>query len=467
MADEERFSLKEFGASFKSFLDQVTAQGTTEEPQFARRLHEHLGQSPATLPIVAEQFAASDHANVQRAIDAYLGSEGRTAEVVGIVGLHEYETVSIAHLIAAASPWGSAAPGPVQHVNVGLDGGRILACLQLGLLLIRDGNDRLALLVSGPHQVGFRRNVRLEAMAADRSRAERVLAEIRSSMRRLNVYRGHVISLSADRMGELEVRFHRLPEIPRDGVILPSGVLERIERHTVHFASHADALRAAGRHLKRGLLLHGPPGTGKTLTAMYLAGQMKDRTTLLVTGRGFGLIEESGAMARALQPSMVVLEDVDLVAEERTRESSTCTTVLFELLNQMDGLADDADVVFLLTSNRPEILEPALASRPGRIDQAVALPLPDDDGRRRLFELYGKGLSLRWTEPDRFIRRTEGASPALIRELLRKAALFAADGGDATVVGDAHLDAALHELVVEGGELTRSLLGYRPTSKPA
>ena len=195
MADEERFSLKEFGASFKSFLDQVTAQGTTEEPQFARRLHEHLGQSPATLPIVAEQFAASDHANVQRAIDAYLGSERRTAEVVGIVGLHEYETVSIAHLIAA-SPWGSAAPGPVQHVNVGLDGGRILACLQLGLLLIRDGNDRLALLVSGPHhQVGFRRNVRLEAMAADRGRAERVLAEIRSSMRRLNVYRGHVISL--------------------------------------------------------------------------------------------------------------------------------------------------------------------------------------------------------------------------------------------------------------------------------
>ena len=59
----------------------------------------------------------------------------------------------------------------------------------------------------------------------------------------------------------------------------------------------------------------------------------------------------------------------------------------------MDGLDEDHDVLFVLTTNRADLLEPALATRPGRIDQAVELPLPDADGRRRLLELYGEGLA--------------------------------------------------------------------------
>lgn len=127
----------------------------------------------------------------------------------------------------------------------------------------------------------------------------------------------------------------------------------------------------------------------------------------------------------------------------------------------MDGLADDADVLFLLTTNRPDVLEPALAARPGRVDQTFELPLPDAACRRRLFELYGRGLTVRAADLDRFIARTERASAAFIRELMRKAALFAADEGPELVVEDRHLDQALHELVVHGGELTRSLLGFR------
>jgi ATP-dependent 26S proteasome regulatory subunit len=186
---------------------------------------------------------------------------------------------------------------------------------------------------------------------------------------------------------------------------------------------------------------------------------MKDRTIILHTGQGLGMIEQSCAMARMLQPSTVILEDVDLVAEERTRRD--CNALLFELLNQMDGLADDLDVIFLLTTNRPDLLEPALASRPGRIDQAVEIPLPDASCRQRLFELYGQGLELHLDEPERFIHQTEGVSAAFIKELLRKAALFAADDAQELVVHDRHLDAAMHDLIVEGGALTKSLLGVR------
>jgi ATP-dependent 26S proteasome regulatory subunit len=212
------------------------------------------------------------------------------------------------------------------------------------------------------------------------------------------------------------------------------------------------------RHLKRGLLLHGPPGTGKTLTAMYLAGQMPDRTVILLTGRGLGLVEQSCSLARLLEPATVIMEDVDLIAEERTRQGG-CNALLFELLNQMDGLSDDADVLFLLTTNRPDLLEPALAARPGRIDQALEVPLPDEGCRSRLLALYARGLELRLAHRDALVARTKGVSGAFLRELLRKAALLAADEGTGRVVEDRHVEAALKELVVEGGSLTQHLLG--------
>jgi ATP-dependent 26S proteasome regulatory subunit len=297
-------------------------------------------------------------------------------------------------------------------------------------------------------------------MAPTREAAEAFLAGLRTAMRKRNVYRGHVLSLADTRMGTMEVKFHRLPDVARENIILPRGLLERIERQTVRFSELSEKLKEAGRHLKRGILLHGPPGTGKTLTAMYVARAIRDRTVLLLTGRGQGMIEQSCALARALQPSIVILEDVDLVAEERTRPGAACTgPLLFELLNQMDGLADDADVLFLLTTNRPDLLEPALAARPGRVDQAIEIPLPDAECRRRLFELYSAGLTLGDIHWDTFVQRTESASAAFIREMMRKAALFAADESSDRVE-DKHLDEAVHELVVEGGSLTQKLLGF-------
>ncbi|CAN5694067.1 hypothetical protein BH10CYA1_BH10CYA1_04650 [soil metagenome] len=127
----------------------------------------------------------------------------------------------------------------------------------------------------------------------------------------------------------------------------------------------------------------------------------------------------------------------------------------------MDGLSDDCDVLFVLTTNRPDILEPALAARPGRIDQAFEVPLPDAECRARLFELYGKGMSVNIKDMTPFIKKTEGSSAAFINEVMRKAALFAAPDGVPIVVEPKHLEEALHELIVEGGTLTRSLLRYR------
>jgi len=201
---------------------------------------------------------------------------------------------------------------------------------------------------------------------------------------------------------------------------------------------------------------------------MYLARQMPERTVLLLTGQTLGLIETSCAMARLLQPATIILEDVDLVAEERSRQGTGANAILFELLNQMDGLGDDADVLFVLTTNRPELLEPALASRPGRIDQAIEVPLPDAECRSRLLDLYSRGLDLQLLDRDSVLQRTEGASAAFLKELLRKATLFAAEDDPASSkaipVTDAHVNQALLELTVEGGALTKTLLGLQPAA---
>jgi hypothetical protein len=471
MQDDKPVIATEFAASFKGFMDTMTAQAPRETPFFWQKLSDHFGADLSALQVVSEIFPRPEHPNVHLALTSYLDVPDRSHELFGMQVPNEHMGIKLAHLMQKdGQEWSTPKRAPVEYVNVTLDDERVLACVKVGLYLVRDGEQPLAVLVQGPSLQNWGPQlVSVEVLATERETAEAFLHTIRRGMRARNVYRGHVISLDSE-YGNLAVKFHRLPRIERDGIILPQGVIDRIERHTVGFARAQDKLLKAKRHLKRGLLLYGPPGTGKTLTAMYLASLMPDRTVILLTGHTIGAIDESCKMARLLQPSTVILEDVDLIAEERTHQSTSTNAVLFDLLNQMDGLADDMDVLFLLTTNRPEILEPALASRPGRVDQAILVPLPDAECRARLIDLYSDGMQVRLSDREALLSKTDGVSAAFIRELMRKAALFAAESGASTgddlVVEDAHVNDALHELVVEGGELTQQLLGAsRPSSR--
>ncbi len=346
--------------------------------------------------------------------------------------------------------------------------GRRLACVKRGLYLFQDQGKPLAMLLSEQQHVR-KPGITVEVMGADREGAENFQRKLVRLTREGKAYRGQVLSLELDCYRSLAVRFHSLPSIQRNQLILPEDLLVRIERHTLGFTRQAKRLKAAGRHLKRGILLHGPPGTGKTLTAMYLATQMKGRTVLLLTGGGMGAIETAAQLARMLEPATLILEDVDLIGTERNNQTVGANVLLFELLNQMDGLSDDADLLFLLTTNRPDVLEPALAARPGRIDQAFEIPIPDPECRERLLKLYGQGLTLELKDQDRFIRRTEGASGAFIRELLRRASLLASESEvhDPLIVRDAHIEEALAELLVAGGPITQSLLGAKIAKTPS
>jgi hypothetical protein len=446
--------------AFGELADWAAKSAPVPEPAMRRRLREHLNAEPSGLPVVAAEILPFDRPNFQVAIDSYLATADRRTELVGLSVMHGYR-MGIAELAQAGSMHGPPVPNPgsVEYESVAI-GSREVLCVKSGVWLVRHGDERLAVMLKQTDHGPMGEMLLLEVMATERAVAERAVAELRELMDTLNVYRGKILTLSPSRRGTMSLSVASLPQVRRDQIVLPTGVLERIERHTIGFAERAEALRHAGRHLKRGLLLHGPPGTGKTLTAMYLSTQMPGRTVLLLTGHALHFIDQTAQLARSLAPSMVVLEDVDLVASERGPRPDN--PVLFSLLNAMDGLAEDSDVIFVLTTNRPDVLEPALASRPGRIDQAVELPYPDAEGRARLIELYGTGLRLEVENVETFVEQTDGTSPAFIRELLRRAALGAPIASDGTLrVTDRELQWALDDLRLPSGALTLTFLGSR------
>jgi cell division protease FtsH len=457
-----------FARTYRDFMERMSRLAHEDDRSPVRdRLDEHLGIDTTDAPIVAASFDAWDHVNVQVAITAWLAEPGRSHEMLGLMGM-ERHFGSLSDLMEM-SRHAMVRAGSVDYVDLPVGPDETLACVNFGIFLIRDGDDRLVVTMRGSDEMRGQSGLTIEVIGLDQERCRAFLADLRRLVVELNVFRGQVISFGETHMGHMgagPVVFNRRPGVPRERVILGPGVLESIEREVFGIAEHRERLRAAGQHVKRGLLLHGPPGTGKTFTVKYLASELREHTVILLTGGALGMVRPACSLARMLQPAIVVMEDVDLVAEHRGMSPWGASPVLFDLLNEMDGMAEDVDVAFLLTTNRADLLEPALAARPGRVDLAVQIALPDADARRRLIALYGEGLDLRLDDPGRVVERTDGVTASFIKELMRKAALLAADaearGGvevAAPAVTDDHVHAALDELLAEGNALTRVLLG--------
>jgi len=429
-------------------------------------LDEFLGVDSSALPVVSDAYEPFEHVNVQVALNAYLEGEGRTHELVGIAGGYRHDGSFSDLLEVHIQRLGRS--GSVEYRNLPTGPHDTIPCIMFGLLLISEGGRRVALLLRAPNpNHGMRHRIELEATSADEAWSRELLESLRALTLELNVFRGQVVSFGHgnefDHRSAGPIVFFERPDIQADELILPATANAAIEAQVFGIEQRRDRLLASGQHLKRGLLLHGPPGTGKTLTVRYLTGRLTGHTVVLLAGGNLGQIGAACGLARLLQPSVVVMEDVDLVAMERSYGYGG-GPVLFEVLNQMDGLEEDANVVFLLTTNRADLLEPALAARPGRVDLALEIPLPDAGARHQLVELYGRGIDLRLEDPDRVVERTVGVTASFVKELMRKASLLAAlataeDVGETIVVTDAEVNAALDELMSEETSLTRRLLG--------
>jgi DNA polymerase III delta prime subunit len=457
---------REFAAAFRTFLEWIhTSSG--EENEVSALVRGVLDSGGARHSVVSRELAPFEHVNLQTALNAWSAGAGRTVEVHGIALPPHYGDITLQQLVAGESlpPLRLTAPALADLPN---GPGTTLGCLRLALLLVTDQHGRYVVMVQAPSDHNEALQVEVAGLPVEV--AQGLLAELDRLRADLNVYRGHLLDVSLNAMGGVVLSFAGPPGIGRDAVVLPGRVLDRVERHALAVAGHRDALLAAGQHLKRGLLLYGPPGTGKTHTTRYLLGQMDGYTRLVLTGRSLVAVGAVTDLARALQPAVVVLEDVDLVAEERSLGPAS-SPVLFDLLDAMDGAAPDADLLFLLTTNRADLLEPALAARPGRVDVAVEIALPDGPARRRLLTLYGRNVPLQLTgeDVDLAVERTEGTTASFLKELIRRAVLESLHDDPAlTAVTGAHLARALDDLLDAAQAVTRTLhgVGVDPADLP-
>lgn len=439
------FDVSAFAVRFQKFLD--TMSEIAERPDrdaFESELGRHLGASPRSLDPVRQEFPQWRWVDVDTALD----SLSATQVLRGVVpagdpdGLSEilsnqYGNYSLGSVDRKALPSG---PGEVKHVAtnairlVKIDGEPVIA---------------FATEVDSPNQEG---SIAVEVLSADPAVSRGVLSRIDAHVREQSALRLQVVSFVASHYGSEhgDIRFHPRPQISRGDVILPEGSLKRIEASVLGVSENAAALREAGQHLSRGILLFGPPGTGKTHTVRYLLSRAADTTAIVLNGDSLGHIRQASEAARELGRAIIVLEDADLVASDRDFSEGE-RSILFDVLDILDGLAEDADIAFVLTTNRVGVLEEALALRPGRIDLAVEIPLPDLELRRQLFTRYGNSLTFTERGIEQAAEAAAGTTGSFAKEAVRRAVLNALALHDD--VADIHLITAVNALVSEADEL--------------
>ncbi len=159
-----------------------------------------------------------------------------------------------------------------------------------------------------------------------------------------------------------------------------------------------ESYRDIGVEAPKGVLLYGPPGTGKTLLAKAIAHESDAN---FITAKGSDLlskwygesekrIAEVFTRARQVAPSIIFLDELDSLAPIRgasISEPQVTARILNQLLSEMDGLEELRAVVVIGATNRPDVIDPALI-RPGRFDELILVPIPDEGARREIFKVH-------------------------------------------------------------------------------
>jgi len=428
--------------------------------QLLTTLTDHLGTPAESLSVVVEEIPPHRFVDADILLAELAGAD-EDFRLAGIGGGDQRHHQSLSDMLQQSQFFPQFPLSQPDYTNLAVGPEEQRQAVALGLWLFRHGGRPVAVLQRDANPRYGRQAASLEVLAGDTAGAAGFLSEFRRQMQHRSVLKGQIISLVMGEYGPSAagVTFHPRPELAASDVILPDGLLQKVSDHALGIAEHRESLSEYGQHLKRGILLYGKPGTGKTHTVRYLLSQSEGATAILLSGGSLARISEAATMARALQPSIVVLEDCDLIAEDRSFGHGP-QPLLFEVLDAMDGLDSDADVAFVLTTNRVDMLERALAQRPGRVDLAVEIPLPAPAERTELVKLYARGIPFSPAAVQDAAERTEGTTASFARELVRRAVVAAALEG--VPVADGHLSKAVDGLMADGEALTRSLLGSGP-----
>jgi ATP-dependent 26S proteasome regulatory subunit len=224
-------------------------------------------------------------------------------------------------------------------------------------------------------------------------------------------------------------------------------------------------LHGLGVKARRGLILSGPPGTGKTLLGKVLADTL-DVSFMWVTPRHIANPQSFAdilMVARFVSPVVVFLEDLDLFAGER---ESGGGTGLGELMNQLDGAAENQDIVVIATTNHLDVVEKALRNRPGRFDRVLEFGPLDEPNRRRMVTRLLEKAAVTAADIEQLVAASKDYTGAQVQELINTVYILAAqrytDAADGDTPARVPVDqpliaAALKEFRVE----LKARVGFR------
>ncbi len=185
----------------------------------------------------------------------------------------------------------------------------------------------------------------------------------------------------------------------------------------------------------KGILLSGPPGTGKTLTAKAVANE-SEANFISVKGPEFfskwvgeseKAVRETFRKARQAAPTIIFFDEIDALAPERgsSSDSNVSERVISQLLTELDGLEALHDVVVIGATNRPELIDPALL-RPGRFDRRITIPMPDQETRRKIFEVHTREKPVTdHLDIEKLAKKTKDMSGADIASICNEAVMLA------------------------------------------
>jgi proteasome regulatory subunit len=186
----------------------------------------------------------------------------------------------------------------------------------------------------------------------------------------------------------------------------------------------------------KGILLYGPPGTGKTLLAKAVATSTKATFIQVVgselvqkfIGEGAKLVKEIFTLAKEKAPSIIFIDELDAIAATRvdvgTSGEREVQRTFMQLLAEIDGFKNLSDVKIIGCTNRKDILDPAI-TRPGRLDRLIKVDIPDESGRKEIFKIHTKDMSLDKVSIDKIIKEMKEFSGAEIRAVCTEAGYFA------------------------------------------
>lgn len=353
----------------------------------------------------------------QKTINAFLGA-GRKATGVGIIPRYYCDLLTWAfHRHIERTGWKvvrTLGYHSREPVFIDVDTGVAKENLMMdGQLLIE--NEDFHLIVTLEANPRYQGSILVEGIKKREKEINAFVSGVMEITKKENFYRGKKFEFSG------RIHFLNVGEKSWDSIIMDDETKKDIQSNTIDFLKRGEEWAKYGIPLKRGVLLAGEPGTGKTIVCKVLMS-LADGITCITTSAYLldegCYIDDLYDIAQDLTPSIVFIEDIDSIGQDRMEYGYQKVSALTTLLAILDGVEERKGIITVATTNCLEVLDKALSQRPSRFDRVIKIARPSLDQRKELLNRLCQKIPLDESTKGYIALKTEGYTPAQIQEMV-------------------------------------------------